>query len=122
MLEQEVKLQFDHVEAARQALHTAGGRLVVSRRLIEDRLFDSTGAELHGSGRALRVRRDREAAYLTFKGPVQPGVVKTREELETAIGDASTIESVLAALGFHPIFRSQKYREEYQLGEAKLTI
>jgi hypothetical protein len=34
MVEQEVKLQFEDVEAARSAVTTAGGRLVVSRRLL----------------------------------------------------------------------------------------
>jgi adenylate cyclase class 2 len=122
MIEQEVKLQFEQAEAARQAVHAAGGRLVVSRRLIEDRLFDTPGRDLGRSGNALRIRRDGERAYMTFKGPVRPGPVKRREELETGIGDAGTVERVLERLGFQPVFRSQKYREEYVLGDAALMI
>ena len=40
-VEQEIKLVFADVEAARQAVQTAGGRLVVSRRLLDDTLFDT---------------------------------------------------------------------------------
>jgi adenylate cyclase, class 2 len=122
MIEQEVKLQFDHVEAARQAVTSAGGHLVQPRRLIDDLLFDTADSKLRHSGIALRVRRDGNRAYLTFKGPVQAATVKTREELETTIGDAAILEAVLASLGFHQNFRSQKYRTDYALGEAKLTI
>src|SRR5689334_8152275 len=101
MIEQEVKLAFPHAETARHAVRTAGGRLVVSRRLLEDRLYDTLDSRLRQSGRALRVRRDGErAAFLTFKGPVQPGPVKAREELETAIGDPGLVENVFEHLGY----------------------
>ena len=122
MVEQEVKLQFEDVEAARSAVITAGGRLVASRRLLEDRLFDTASATLQKTGRTLRVRRDHERAFLTVKGPLQRGPVKARDEFETTIGDASIVEAILDALGFRPVFRSQKYREEYELGDAKLAI
>src|SRR5262245_57430716 len=122
MIEQEVKLSFDTIEAARQAVHAAGSRLVVSRRLIDDRLFDTVDSKLGRAGTALRLRRDESRSFLTFKGPVLPGPVKMRDELETLIGDAATIETVLDRLGFRPVFRSQKYREEYVIGVARLAI
>jgi predicted adenylyl cyclase CyaB len=123
MIEQEVKLPFPHVDAARQAITATGAVLSISRRLLEDRLYDTAQGFLRLSGRALRIRRDgAQAGFLTFKGPVQPGPVKSREELETAVGDPALVDRVLANLGYFPMFRSQKYREEYDLPHAHLAL
>ena len=122
MIEHEVKLAFDTVEAARQAVTTAGGRLVVSRRLIDDQLFDTADRTLKQAGVTLRVRRADDLAYITFKGPVQAGPVKSREEIETTVGDPGVIEAIVLSLGFRPFFRAQKYREEYALDIAHLTV
>jgi adenylate cyclase class 2 len=122
MLEQEVKLAFVNVEAARQAVITAGGRLVVSSRLLDDTLFDTPDGELRRSGRALRVRRDGAHGALTCKGPVLRGPIKTREEIETPVEDADAAARILARLGYVPAFRSQKYREEYTMGEARVAV
>ena len=122
MLEQEIKLQFQNLDTARAAVAAAGGCLVVPRRLIDDQLFDTPDGRLGRAGTALRVRRDHDRAVLTVKGPVLPGPVKSREELETSIGDARIAEAMLATLGFVPYFRAQKYREEYVIGATHLMV
>jgi adenylate cyclase, class 2 len=122
VIEQEVKLSFDSAEAARRAVTTAGGRLVVSRRLIDDRLYDTTEGRLRVGSCTLRLRRDGTASILTFKGPLQPGPVKAREQIETTIGDAGVADALLAALGFQPGLRAQKYREEYALDDTRIAI
>jgi adenylate cyclase class 2 len=122
MIEQEVKLSFPHIEAARQAVTAAGARLVVSRRLLDDRLYDTVDARLRQSGRALRIRREPDRGFVTFKGPVLAGPVKAREELETSVGDPRIADKLLEHLGYHPVFRSQKYREEYALDAAHIAI
>lgn len=121
-LEQEVKLAYPNVEAARQAVDAAGGRLVVSRRLLDDRFFDTHDLRLRREGQALRVRQDGALATLTWKGPTQPGHVKTREELEADCANAHDLIALLGALGYVPCFRSQKYREEYAVGDALVTV
>lgn len=122
MIEQEVKLPFDNAEAARRAVITAGGRLVASRRLMDDRLYDTSDSRLRAGGCTLRLRRDGTQPILTFKGPLQPGPVKAREEIETTVGDAGAAEALLAALGFRPGFRAQKYREEYALDGTRVAV
>jgi predicted adenylyl cyclase CyaB len=122
MLEQEVKLPFANVEVARRSVEGTGARLVVSRRLLDDRLFDTEDQQLHRAGCALRVRRDGPGACFTFKGPAQPGPVKSREEIETEVGDAAIAEALLRALGFRRWFRAEKYREDYALGSAVVTV
>lgn len=121
-LEQEVKLAYRSVEAARQAVLAAGGRLAVSRRLLDDRFFDTHDSALRKAGQGLRVRTDGSHATLTWKGPVQPGAVKTREEIETDCTDAAALSDVLGALGYLPRLRAQKYREEYRIGAVLVTV
>lgn len=121
-LEQEVKLSFDTLEAARLAVHTAGGRLVRSRRLIDDQLFDRDDRSLMRAGMALRIRRDGDETVLTWKGVVQPGPVKSREEVETTVRDAGNLTTIVNALGYHAWFRGQKYREDYLVGDATVVI
>lgn len=121
-LEQEIKLAYPNDEAARQAVLAAGGRLVLVRRLIEDRFFDTADRRLQAAGTTLRVRRDGTLTRLTWKGPVQSGAVKSREELETTVGDAAILDALLAALGYEPVFRAEKFREEYTLDRAVVTV
>jgi adenylate cyclase class 2 len=59
---------------------------------------------------------------LTFKGPVQPGSMKVREEHETAIGDPAVMLRVLEELGFRVWFRYQKYREEFSLDDVIIAV
>ena len=121
-VEHEIKLPFDTVDAARHAVSAAGGRLDVPRRLIDDRLFDTEDGRLGGRGGTLRVRRDGTGGFITFKGPVQPGAVKSREEIETSVGSADVAETIVLALGFRRVFHAEKYREEYLIGNARVTI
>lgn len=121
-VEREVKLAYPSTEAARQAVETAGGRLVRSRRLLEDRLFDDDDDRLRARGTALRVRLDGERAFLTWKGPAVHGPVKAREELETEVKDVATLVAILTALGYRQRFRSQKFRAEYDRSGAIVTI
>ena len=114
-VEREVKLSFESAERARQALTGLGATLLRSRRLQDDRLLDTRDGDLKRRRCALRVRMEGEESRLTFKGPVQPGPVKIREELETPIGDGTLVLRLLGELGYLPWFRYQKYREEYAL-------
>jgi adenylate cyclase class 2 len=122
MLEQEVKLSFASLEAARQAVHTAGGRLVRSRRLQLDRFMDSAELRLSDGKRALRLRREPDRTTLTYKGVPQGGPVKSREEIETTVADADAMETLLGRLGFAECWRIEKHREDYELGDARVFI
>lgn len=122
MIEREIKLSFDSVEAARAALVAAGAEAFAARRLQDDRLYDTADQMLFKQRSALRVRREDGCTFITFKGPVQPGITKSREEIETSLDDAAAIELMLSRLGFAPWFRYQKYREEFRAGDAIAAI
>lgn len=121
-VEREIKLRFGSAAEARDRVLAAGARPLRSRRRQIDTLFDTPDSTLFERRSALRVRMDGDRSFVTFKGPVQPGVLKTREELETAIADAGTLVAILEALGFRPRFRYEKYREEFEAANAVLAV
>jgi adenylate cyclase, class 2 len=122
ILEREIKLRFPSAEAARAAVLATGATPVHGRRLQEDCLLDTAHDDLRRRRSALRVRMDGGRSLLTFKGPVEPALVKVREELETVVGDGTLLLRVLEELGFHVWFRYQKYREEFALDDCIIAI
>jgi len=122
ILEREVKLRFESAEAARAAVVATGATPVHGRRLQEDCLLDTAAEDLRRRRSALRVRMDGGRSILTFKGPVQPALVKVREELETIVGDGHLLLRVLEELGFHVWFRYQKYREEFAIDDCIVAV
>src|SRR5690606_25592349 len=70
----------------------------------------------------LRVRADGGQGFVTFKGPVQPGVMKTREEHETSVGDIHVFIGILETLGYRAGFAYEKYREEFQAAQAIVAV
>jgi len=112
-VEREIKLAFESVEAARTAVIAAGATPLLGRRLQEDALLDTEDEQLRKRRCVLRVRVECGKSRLTFKGPVQPGIMKLREELETVVGDGDVVLRVLQELGLSVWFRYEKYREEF---------
>ena len=112
-LEREIKLRFASVEDARAAIIATGATPLLGRRLQEDSLLDTDDEQLRRRRCVLRVRVENGKSRLTFKGPVQQGGMKAREEIETVVGDGSILLRVLEELGLHVWFRYEKYREEF---------
>jgi adenylate cyclase class 2 len=113
MVEREIKLRFESAEEARTAILATGATPLLGRRLQEDALLDTDDEQLRRRRCVLRVRIENGKSRLTFKGPVQPGAMKVREEIETVAGDGMMLLRVLEEVGLHVWFRYQKYREEF---------
>ena len=122
MLEREVKLRFDSPEEARAAILAAGATSLRCRRLQEDALLDTEDETLRRRRCVLRIRTEAGKSLLTFKGPVQPGAMKLRDEFETVIGDGEVLQRVLEELGLHVWFRYEKYREEYAVEDVSVAL
>ena len=122
-LEHEIKVPVPSLEAVRERLRGVGAERRHEATFEENWVLDDRGGTLGASGCLLRVRRWGDAAWLTFKGPARfAGGVKTREELETAVGDPETALRLLAALGFAPVRRYQKWREAWRLAGVVVTL
>lgn len=122
MVEREVKLHFRSAEEARAAVLAVGASPLRSRRLQEDALLDTVDEALRKRGCALRVRTESGRSLVTFKGPVQPGQMKVREEHETVVGDGEVLMRIFEALALRVWFRYQKYREEYSAAELTIAV
>lgn len=112
-IEREIKLRYGSAEEARRAVRATGATPVHGRRLQEDALLDTDDEQLRRRRCILRVRMENGKARLTFKGPVQPSLMKMREEVETLVGDGEVLLRVLQELGLHVWFRYEKFREEF---------
>ncbi len=85
----------------------------------EDNYLSHPTRDFGATGEALRLRREGEANYVTYKGPRQPGPTKTREEIEVAFaaGDDAhrQMGRVWELLGFRPVAILHKRRQAYRL-------
>lgn len=122
MIEREVKLRFNSPEDARAAIVAAGAAPLRCRRLQEDALLDTEDESLRRRQCVLRIRTDSGKSLLTFKGPVQPGSMKMREEHETVVSDGEVLQHVFEELGLHVWFRYEKYREEFAAEDVTIAI
>jgi adenylate cyclase class 2 len=122
-IESEVKLRVADAASARALVQRAGATLRRPRHFEDNLIFDDAAGALRLWGTVLRVRRAGDDGVLTFKGPreVKDGI-KSREEMETTIGDPDTAEAIFRALGFHPVFRYQKYREVYAHADVEIVV
>jgi adenylate cyclase class 2 len=93
-----------------------------ARRLQEDSLLDSAEDGLYRRRCVLRVRNESGKSLLTFKGPVQAGVMKVRDEFETVVADGDTLLTILNELGLRVWFRYEKYREEFAAEDVVIAI
>jgi adenylate cyclase class 2 len=110
----EIKLRLpDKLEKIRQALRDQGFRVSKSRAHESNVLFDTPKRLLRSHGKLIRVRQTGVHALLTFKGPSEPGRYKKRREIEMNFPDAYALELILNEIGYHPIFRYEKFRTEY---------
>jgi adenylate cyclase class 2 len=70
----------------------------------------------------LRIRVEHGKSRITFKGPVQPSIVKLRDEFETVVGDGALLLHIFEELGFHVWFRYEKYREEFSHEDVTVAV
>ena len=121
-LEREIKLRFENAQQARERILAIGATPLRGRRLQEDCLLDSADDQLYRRRCVLRVRNENGKSLLTFKGPIQAGVMKIREEHETVVADGDTLLTILHELGLRVWFRYEKYREEFCASDVVIAI
>jgi adenylate cyclase class 2 len=137
----EIKLRVQDVAALRSRLKRLRAREITPRTYESNTLYDTPRHDLRRRVQIIRIRIEQPpssfgkkrpdenaAALLTYKGPasmrnaIQPashsktrGLFKIKEEAEVSFAGAGELARILGALGFHPVFRYEKFRTTYSL-------
>ena len=127
-VELEFKTAVESHTPIRKRLRQLRARLL-SRALETNIHFDTPEQHLyrHGCGVRIRLLRDMSPAkrklpaIITYKGPLQKSRFKSREEIETTIGDSNEMIRLIEALGFRQQIRFEKRRESWVLSAGKST-
>ena len=110
----EIKLRLPgNLGKIRRALRDHGFRVSRSRLHEYNVLLDTSSRVLRSHGKLIRLRRVGTHTLLTYKGPSEQGRYKKRHEIEVVLPDAFRVEQIFQELGYHPIFRYEKFRTEY---------
>jgi len=120
--ELEVKLYLENLPALKGKLERFGAELTDARLHEVNLRFDLPGGELTRSAQVLRLRQDT-AARITYKGPGEmiAGVI-ARREIEFAVSDFQSAQSLLETLGYQVSLMYEKYRTTYTLDGLQITL
>jgi adenylate cyclase class 2 len=123
----EAKLPVADFAAVRASLRELGATHVGS--VLETNVFFDTGnRSLTAAHKGLRLRTNHDLSsnddsyVITFKGPLQPGNVKTREEIELVVESADDARALLHQLGYNEILSFEKRRESWKMDGCKIEL
>ncbi len=126
----EVELKFIDVafDPLRETLARQEARSL-GRYVERNTVFDTPERELRRADTLLRLRTriwgKGEDAILTLKLPPQgevPVDVKVADERETPVSDANAMGLILEGLGYVPVFRYEKMREEWHVDGVDICL
>ena len=126
-LEIEAKLRVESHDPIRQKLAELGAE-PLGTVMETNHILDVADGGLRSAGSGLRIRTskpidgDVPTTTLTYKGPVEEGPFKKRQELELEIGSSAKCLELLAALGFTSVLVFKKRRESYALDAARIEL
>ena len=122
MLEIELKVQVDALGPVREQLNTRNAQF--SGRIHEhDIYYNAPHRDFGTTDEAMRVRYTNEHAVITYKGAKRAKYgLKAREELNTAVESGEVFEQILVRLGFVKTAEVNKWRENYRLGTAAISL
>jgi len=126
-VEIEAKMSVEGLASTRTKVLELGGKLL-GKYLETNTFFDSEDRSLLAADKGLRLRHKRnmetseEHDIITYKGPRQPGALKSREEVELMVeGTVETIK-LLECLGYRPVLSFEKRRESYSLDGCEVDL
>ena len=126
-VEIEAKMRVDDLDAVRARLRKLGARLA-GDYLESNIFFDKPKRSLLKRGSGLRLRRMRDKRtgkdtnIITYKGKLQRGRLKTREEIQTTVEDFDAMIALLEAIGFHQMLMFEKKRESWKLDDCEIEL
>lgn len=100
----------------------------VGRMLETNAFFDTEDRSLLAADEGLRLRRNlnvdtnADEHVITYKGPRQHGLLKSRDEVELTVASSDDAGHLLERLGFVRMLSFEKRRESWRLGGCKVEL
>ena len=126
-VEIEAKMKVDSFDPVRAKLRDARAS-GPNEHFEVNTFFDTEDRSLMAADEGLRLRRDRDVAagteknIITFKGPRQPGPLKSREEVELDVSESAAAVQLLERLGYLRTLSFEKRRESWKLDNCKVEL
>ena len=128
-VEIEAKMSVPDLDVVRRRLRDLGAE-PAGKTLETNTFFDTEDRSLLAADEGLRLRRnlrtEGDAAtdehIITYKGPRQHGLLKSRDEVEVTVGNAEDATHLLERLGFVRMLSFEKRRESWKLGGCKVEL
>ncbi|MGD0081353.1 MAG: class IV adenylate cyclase [Methanoregula sp.] len=122
MLEVELKVRIPSLDPVREDL-TRKNAQFRGRVHEHDIYYNAPHRDFALTDEAVRVRYTDDRAVVTYKGPkIRKYGLKAREELNFAVESGEAFETMLARLGFTKTTEVNKWRENYTLGTASISL
>ena len=126
-VEIEAKMTVESFDPVRARLRSAAAAGPVEHFEVNT-FFDTEDRSLLAADEGLRLRLDRDVAavtekyVITYKGPRQPGPLKSREEVEVEVSDSAAAVQLLERLGYLRTLSFEKRRESWNLDNCKVEL
>ena len=122
MLEFELKVRIPSLDPVRKQLIGHNARFC-GRIHEHDIYYNAPHRDFGVTDEAIRVRYTNDNAVVTYKGAkIKTSALKAREELNMVVDSGAVFEQMLDRLGFTRTAEVNKWRENYRLFEAAITL
>lgn len=122
MLEVELKVKIPALDPVRELLKTKNAQFL-GKVHEHDIYYNAPHRDFGVTDEAVRVRYTDDHAVVTYKGPkIKKFGLKAREELNFAVENGQTFETMLDRLGFTRTLEVNKWRESYNFGPATICL
>jgi adenylate cyclase class 2 len=122
MLEFELKVRISSLDPVRKQLIEHNARFC-GRIHEHDIYYNAPHRDFGVTDEAIRIRYTNDHATVTYKGAkIKTSALKAREELNTLVDSGAVFEQMLDRLGFTRTAEVNKWRENYRLFDATITL
>lgn len=84
--------------------------------------YDDEKQSIRQKKAALRLRKEGNKTFLTFKLPISTEQAKIMDEREVEVADVEKMRAILQGLGYTEIKKTRKIREEFEWKNVKIVL